>query len=130
MTTFVFDTGALTLMYADRQRLRSEVEEIQSGAAEALVSAVTLAEFFYKTCQTSGKDVATLRSQQVFDRMRVIQVGEELSKAAGFEKCRNNKLSLADSFVLALAKAQGGMILTTDSELAKEKGARIRHFVV
>ena len=128
MTTLVFDAGALTLMYADGERLRSEVEKIQSGAAEGLVSAVTLAEFYYKTCQTLGKDVAALRSQEVAQRMQVAYAGEEISKAAGLEKCRNNRLSLADSFVLALARARKGVILTTDSELAKAEGPATRHF--
>ena len=130
MTTFVFDTGALTLMYADEHRLRREAEKIQSGDAEGLVSAITLAEFFYKTCQALGKDVATLRTHQVAERMEVVQAGEALSRAAGLEKCRNNTLSLADAYVLALAKSVGGTLLTTDSELAKERGADIRHLTV
>jgi predicted nucleic acid-binding protein len=50
--------------------------------------------------------------------------------AAGIEKCRNNRLSLADSFVLALAKVERGVLLTTDSELAKARGADARHFPV
>ncbi|TLY03263.1 MAG: type II toxin-antitoxin system VapC family toxin [Thaumarchaeota archaeon] len=46
------------------------------------------------------------------------------------EKCRNNRLSLADSYALALSKRVGGILLTTDSELAKSKEARVRHFEV
>lgn len=130
MTSFVFDTGALTLLYADERRLRPEAEKIQSGAAEALVSSVTLAEFFYKTCQALGKDVATLRSRQLAERMRILPAGTDLSGAAGLEKCRNARLSLADSFVLALAKRVGGVLLTTDSVLSQEKGVRVRYFEV
>lgn len=130
MKSFVFDTGVLTLLYADETRLRSEVEKIQSGAAEALVSSVTLAEFFYKTCQTLGRDTAALRSRQLAERMRVLPAETELSEAAGLEKCRNTKLSLADSFVLALAKRVGGVLLTTDSVLTQEKYVKVRYFEV
>lgn len=130
MTSFVFDTGALTLLYADERRLRSEAEKVQDGTAEALVSSVTLAEFFYKTCQTLGKDVATLRSRHLAERMRVLPAEGGLSEAAGLEKCRNTKLSLADAFVLALAKEANGVLLTTDSLLKQERGVRVRYFEV
>ncbi len=130
MKTFVFDAGALTLLYADGERLRPEAEKIESGSAQGLISTVTLAEFFYKTCQTLGKDVAALRAQQLAERMQVVEGWEDLSKAAGLEKCRNNNLSLADSFVLALARARGGAIVTTDGELAKERGVKVRHLAV
>lgn len=118
------------MIYAEDLRLRPIVERIQSGNAEGLVSAVTLAEFHYKTCQTSGRDVAALRSHQIGERMRIVEGGAEMSMAAGTEKCRNNRFSLADAFALALAKAVGGTLLTTDSELAKERGTKVKHFLV
>lgn len=130
MTTFVFDTGALSLIYAEDMRLRPILEKIQSGSAEGLVSAVTLSEFYYKTCHTFGKVVAALRSRQVSERMRIIQAGAEVSVAAGLEKCRNHRLSLADAFVLALAQDVKGTLLTTDGELAKERGAEVRYLAV
>lgn len=130
MRNYVFDTGALTLLYADERRLRPEAEKIQSGVAEAIVSSVTLAEFFYKTCQMLGKDTASLRFRQIAERMHVFLVGKELSESAGLEKCRNNRLSLSDAFALALAKEVGGLLLTTDSVLAQEKAVKVRYFEV
>ncbi|MDG6921589.1 MAG: PIN domain-containing protein [Nitrososphaerota archaeon] len=108
MTSFVFDTGALSPIYAKDERLRAVVERIESGEAEGLISSVTLAEFYYKTCQWSGKDVALLRSRQHVERMTVMETSVGQSRAAGMEKCRNSSLSLADSFVLALAKRTEG----------------------
>ncbi len=130
MNSFVFDTGALSLFYADDERLRSLVDRIHGGGARALLSSVTLCEFYYKTCQSLGRDVATLWSRQLSERMQVVGADLELSLSAGLEKCRNNKLSLADSYALALSKRVGGTLLTTDSELAKSKESRVRRFEV
>ena len=130
MTSFVFDTGALSLFFADDERLRTSVDKIHGERAEGLLSSVTIAEFYYKTCQTLGRDVATLRSRQISERMQVMEADLELSLSAGLEKCRNNRLSLADSYALALTKRVGGILLTTDSELAKNKESRVRFFEV
>ena len=130
MTSFIFDTGALSLFFVEDPRLFTFVEKIHSGNAAGFLSSVTLSEYFYKTCQTLGRDVASLRSQQVSDRMQVVETTTELSRAAGLEKCRNARLSLADAFALSLAKRLKGTLLTTDSMLAREKDVKVRHFGV
>ena len=43
---------------------------------------------------------------------------------AGLEKCRQQKLSLADCYALGLAKRVKATLLTTDSELAKVREIR------
>ncbi len=126
MTSFVFDTGALSLFYADDERLRPLVDKIRGERAQGLLSSVTLSEFYYKTCQNLGRDVATLWSSQLRERMQVVEADFDLSISAGLEKCRNNRLSLADSYALALTKRVGGVRLTTDSELAKSKESKVR----
>jgi len=130
MTSFVFDTGALSLFYAYDQRLRPTVDMISADRAQGLVSSVTVSEFYYKTCQSLGRETATSWSLQLSERMRVVDTNLELAMAAGVEKCRNNRLSLADSYALALTKSAGGTLLTTDSELAKSGEARVKFFKV
>ena len=130
MTTFVFDTGALSLFYADDERLRPLVNRIHAERAQGLISSVTLSEFYYKTCQSLGRDVATLWSRQLSERMEVVAADVDLSFSAGLEKCRNNSLSLADAHALALTKRVRGILLTTDSELAKSKEPKVRFFEV
>ncbi len=49
MTSFVFDTGALSLFYASDERLRPPVDKIHAERAQGLLSSVTLAEFYCKT---------------------------------------------------------------------------------
>lgn len=130
MTSFVFDTGVLSLFYADDERLRPLIDKIHRDRAQGFLSSVTLSEFYYKTCQTLGRDVATLWSKQVSERMQVMDADLDLSVSAGQEKCRNNRLSLADSYALALSKRVSGVLLTTDSELAKSKESKVRFFEV
>ena len=130
MTSFIFDTGALSLFYANDERLRPLVDKVHGARAEGLLCSVTLAEFYYKTCQSLGRDVATLWSKQLSERMQVLEADLELSLSAGLEKCRNNRLSLADSYALALTKRVNGILLTTDSELAKSKESNVRFFEV
>jgi predicted nucleic acid-binding protein len=130
MTSFVFDTGALSLFYADDERLRPLIDKIHAEKDEGLLSAVTLSEFYYKTCQTLGQHVAILWSWQLSERMRVVEGDLELSLSAAMEKCRNRRLSLTDSYALALTKRLSGVLLTTDSELAKSKEPKVRFFEV
>lgn len=129
-TTFVFDTGALSLFYASDERLRVLVDKIQNWRAQGIISSVTLSEFYYKTCESLGRDIASLWSNQLSERMQVIWTDLELSLSAGMEKCRNNQLSLADAYALALTKRVSGILLTTDSELAKNKDSRVRYLSV
>jgi predicted nucleic acid-binding protein len=130
VTSFVFDTGALSLFFAEDERLRSLVNAIQGGRDVGFLSSVTVAEFYYKTCQTLGRDVATLRSRQISERVQIIAADLDVSLSAGLEKCRNSRLSLADCYALTLTKRLRGLLLTTDSELAKNKEAKVRFFEV
>ena len=127
---YVFDTGALSLVYDRDPRLRQVLERLDSGSSKGLLSSVTLAEFFYKTCQRLGRDTASAWSRQVSERMTVKAADPELSTAAGLEKCRDSQLSLADAFALALAKSVHATLLTSDSGLAKQEAADVRYFPV
>lgn len=88
------------------------------------MSSVNLSEFYYKTCQALGREVAEIRYYQSRrTRLMIIETDGELSKLAGMEKCKHRmKLSLADCYALALAKQFKSTILTTDKELARAEG--------
>ncbi len=96
------------------------------------MSSVNLSEFYYKTCQVLGRDVAEIRYYQSRrTRLTIVETDEELSKQAGMEKCKHRmKLSLADCYALALAKQFKSTILTTDKELAKADGVSTLLFKV
>lgn len=127
MTSYVFDTGALSLLYAKDERLRPIVDGIEARKSEGFIAAATLAEFYYKICQSLGRDTASHWSRQLSERMTVVEETVELALAAGHEKCRDNSLSLADEFALALTRLIRGTLLTTDSQLSKAKDVSVRY---
>ncbi len=127
---FALDTGVLNLFYAGDARVSPYFRQVMEGRAEGLLMSVTLAEFFYKVCQKLGKEIATLRYNQCRSFLRIIETDEGLSLNAGLEKCHTSALSLADSFLLALAKDTKATILTTDEQLARCEDVKARFFEV
>ncbi len=91
---------------------------------------MTLSEFYYKTCGKTGRNVADLRYYQLCrTKIRIVETDEELTRAAGLEKCRQpHKLSLADCYALSLAKKLKATLLTTDGELAKVDEVKTLYF--
>jgi predicted nucleic acid-binding protein len=118
------DAGCLTLHFLADPRIRRFFDDIEDGTRPGYASSVNLSEFYYKTCQKLGKPTADLRYVQIRrTRLKVVETDEELTRAAGLEKCRQpQKLSLADCHALSLAKRFRATLLTTDKELARAKG--------
>lgn len=124
----VLDAGVLSLHFADHSGVRKYFDSIITGRCDGLISTFNIAEFYYKTCQKFGKQTAdTWYFQLRNSELRIVHK-EELVRAAGLEKCRQSpNLSLADCFVLALAKAENALLITTDGELAKVREVSTRH---
>lgn len=119
----VLDAGALSLHFVDHPGVRRYFDAIITRRSDGLIHAVNLAEFYYKTCQKSGKQTADTWYYQLKNSELSIVDGDELEKPAGLEKCRQSpRLSLADCFALALAKAENALLITTDGELSKASG--------
>jgi len=126
----VTDTGALTLFFAGDPRVRPYYEGIIGAKTKGHISSVTLAEYFYKTCQKLGRETATTRYHMTRAMLNVIETDSNLSMAVGLEKCMKPVLSLADCYALALTKRMSGKLLTTDRELSKVKDADVKYFEV
>ena len=124
----VMDTGALTLFFIGDARIKPYFEAIEGKRAVGYVCSVNLVEYCYKTCQKLGSDTAHLRYQQIRTLLQQVETDSRLSQAAADEKCRNNLLSLADSFALALTRNLKATLLTTDSELGTSKNADVKLF--
>jgi predicted nucleic acid-binding protein len=116
---------------ADPQ-IKEYFDQLEDGQKNGFMSSVNLSEFYYKTCQALGREVAQLRYYQSRrTSLVIIETDEELSKLAGVEKCRHRmKLSLADCYALALARQFKSTILTTDRELASVDGVSTLLFKV
>ena len=105
--------------------MKKYFDEVETGAKQGSISAVNLSEFYYKTCQKLGKSTADIRYYQIRNTMAVVETDAELARNAGLERCRQQAdLSLADCYVLVVAKRLNATILTTDSELSKVKDVR------
>ncbi len=128
MKRFIIDTGALTIFFFGDKRVSPYFQQLQDGFAEGFMTSVNLAEFFYKVCQRLGRETAILWCHQTRTILNIVETNESLILKAGFEKCRKNEFSLADSFALALTKETKGTLLTTDSELAKVRDVDAKYF--
>lgn len=127
----VVDAGVLALFFGGDERVKSYFREIETTRKNGYVTSVNLSEFYYKTCEKLGEDVAKLRYYQSRELLKVLETDQDLSLSAGREKCHNpGNLSLADCFALGAAKKLDATILTTDSELAKTKEVEAKHFKV
>ncbi len=124
------DTGALTLFFIGDFRIKPYFEAIAEKKAVGYICSVNLAEYCYKTCQKLGAETAHLRYQQIRTILQSVETDSRLSQAAADEKCRNNALSLADSFALALARDMKATLLTTDGELGRSKDSDVKLFRV
>ncbi len=119
---YLLDAGILPLLLAGDARLKPLVQEMSDGRAEALASEVNLAEFYYKTCESRGREVAehVYRRIRIMKELRSLSPDQELTKRTGQLKCTyRGKVSLADCFAAATAEREEAKLVTTDSELEK-----------
>ncbi len=127
----VFDAGILGLFFQKDPRIRELLRLIGSDESHKFIAGVNLAEFYYKTCRTLGRQTADARFNLIIDSGFIVDSGAELDRLAGLERCRGElDLSLADCYALALSKRVRGVLLTTDSELGRNREVETRHFPI
>ena len=119
---YLLDAGIFPLLLGGDARLKPLGQELNDGRAEVLASEVNLAEFYYKTCENRGREVAEhlYRRIRLMKELRSLSPDEELTKRAGQLKCKyRERVSLADCFAVATAEREEAKLVTTDSELEK-----------
>lgn len=127
----IIDTGILTLFFSGDLRVQPFFRNVERGRKRAYVTSINLSEYYYKTCETLGEEIAVLRYYQCRELLDIVETNRELSLSVGKEKChRRSNLSIADCFALAATKRLNGTLLTTDPELAKVKDADVRFFEI
>lgn len=132
MKAYVFDAGALMLMLLGDERLRSYIEEISEGAAKAYLSAVNLAELYYKTIEKIGREVAETWYFRILNsNIVVVPADDKYAREAGIYKSRYRRtLSLADCFAMALCIKEKALLLTTDSDFNQVRDVEIKYFPI
>jgi predicted nucleic acid-binding protein len=127
---YLLDAGIFPLIFAGNINVKKIVNEIASGKAEPLVCEVNLAEFYAKTCEKKGKEIAELHHLRIRyqPKMTVITPDEELTRKAGWLKCKyRDKVSLADCYAAATSSINKSILITTDKNLAEvAKSEKIR----
>jgi predicted nucleic acid-binding protein len=112
----IFDTGPLLLYFAEDKRVKDMLDGISAGTAEGYTCDTSLAELYYKTCETFGREVADLRYASIRNSMiTVLTTDGRLTRTAGGLKCAHRgKLALADAYIIAVAQSLKGTLVTTD----------------
>lgn len=119
---YVLDAGILSLILAGDSNVKRFVDEIASGRTEPLACEVNLAEFYAKTCEKKGKEVADIHYLRIRyqPNMTIVTPNEELTKNAAWLKCKHRgKVSLADCYAAASASLNEAILITTDTSLHK-----------
>jgi predicted nucleic acid-binding protein len=119
---YLLDAGIFPLILAGDTNVKRFVEEVALGKAEPLACEVNLAEFYAKTCEEKGKEVADVYYLRIRYQptMTIITPNEELTKTAAWLKCKHRgKVSLADCYAAAAALINKAVLITTDTSLHK-----------
>jgi predicted nucleic acid-binding protein len=98
-------------------------DEVARGRVEGCTCEINLAEFYYKTCEKLGREAAEVRHASLRNsELSILAINERLTRAAGGLKCvHKGRLSLADAYIVAVAKTLGGTLVTTDSRIGELK---------
>ena len=114
---YVIDAGALALYFAGDFKVRKYFDEILAREADAYLCEVNLAEFYYKTVEKLGEEVADIRYESVRNSpIRQVPAAGDLTREAAKMKLEyRDKISLADAYLIALALQTRAIALTTDS---------------
>jgi len=119
---YVLDAGIFPLILAGDANVKRYVEEIASGRAESLACEVNLAEFYAKTCEKKGREVAEVYYLRIRyqPNLMIIALDEELTRNAARMKCKHrSRVSLADCYAAAAASIEKATLITTDVNLSR-----------
>ena len=129
---YVVDAGVLALYFAGDRRVKKYFDEIFQGLSEGYLCEVNLAEFYYKTAEKLGVNVADIRYEAIrSSSISQVPVEGELTREAAEIKLKyRGKVSLADAFLIALTYYVKGIALTTDSRIKEILGNKCILFEV
>jgi len=113
------DTGVFTLYFIDDSRGTEVINNIFKGTLEGHTCELNLAEYYYKTCETAGQEVAEVTQRAIRAKpIRIHTPEQDLTNQAARLKCDyRGKISLVDSYILALSREYKCRLVTTDPVL-------------
>lgn len=119
MSVWVLDSFAVVSFLQEEAGAVRVSEVLDAACQEAkpvLLSAISLAEIAYIIERTGGLPAAQAALSAIQDLpVEVADIGRQIALAAAHVKAQH-AVSLADAFVVALAVAEGGTVVTGDPE--------------
>lgn len=122
---YVLDAGILALYFAGHRETKKYIDEIYMGKAEAYMCEVNIAEFLYNYAKIFGLNSAKIKHNLIRSSpITIISPNEDLTLKAAKTKLKHIKtLSLADSYLIALANQLKATIITTDHSIEEANEA-------
>ena len=116
---FVLDASALSLYFAGREEVKRLVDDAYSGRIKLFMCEVNIAEFLYSCAKVLGWEAALARHSLLRNSpIEVVGVDEKLTVEAARLKLKHaGKLSLADCYLVALARLRKATVVTADSSI-------------
>ena len=116
---YVLDAGVLALYFAGRRDARKYIDMVYEGRAEAFMCEINVAEFLYNYARVFGWDAALVKHSLLRSSpIKIVGVDEELTiEAAKLKLKYYNTLSLADCYLIALAKRSRAAIVAADRSI-------------
>ncbi len=123
MRNYVLDAGVLALYFAGRDDAKRYIDEILSGRARGYMCEVNVAEFLYNYAKVFGWSAALVKHSLLRNsEIVIVSPDEKLTIEAAKLKLKYYKLlSLADCYLIALAKNLNATIITTDRDVKEVK---------
>lgn len=123
MKSFIWDTGALSLYFADHKESKKFMEQCEK--ANCYVPYLILTEFLYLQWRQFGSRIAKLRLETIINSQLIaIPLNDKSIVIAGEFKVKYPKLSLADAILITLSKENYSTILTTESFITEIKNVK------
>lgn len=121
--SYVLDAGVLALYLAGREDAREYVNAAYSGGARVFMCEVNVAEVLHNYARVFGWEAALARHALLRSSpISIVSVDEGLTVEAARIKLRHyRRLSLADCYLLALARRLRAVVVTTGNAV-KEAG--------
>jgi len=116
---YVLNAGVIALYFAGREDARKYIDMLYEDRAEAFICEVNVAEFIYNYAKVFGWEAALVKHRLLRNSpIMIVNVDEDLTiNAARLKLKYYNTLSLADCYLIALAKRNKATIVTTDNNI-------------
>ena len=113
----------LALYFAGSREARKYIDEVYSGRTEVFMCEVDEAEFLYNYARVFGWELALIKHALPRNCPIVISGVDEFltTDVAKLKLKYYSRLSLADCYLIALAKQKKAKIITTDEDVEKVK---------